>query len=93
MPTVARQSADAEEKGAGFDPVREHRWFCPWVTAASRDTRASTHEKRSGWQQCVRALAAKYAADAGDTCALTGATDYEELLRKSTKMYKFLNKV
>jgi len=87
------QPQQSPGKRAGFDPVKEHRWFCPWVTAASRDARAASHEKLSGWQQCVRALATKFREDAAGPDARPASGDCKDLLRKSAQMYQFLKNV
>jgi hypothetical protein len=36
------------DKAMGFDPMRQHRHFCPWIT--------STGNGATGWQQTVSAL-------------------------------------
>jgi hypothetical protein len=38
----------ASDKAMEFDPIRQHRYFCPWIT--------STGNGATGWQQTLSAL-------------------------------------
>ena len=95
-PTGSAEEAARHLKA--FDPIREHRWFCPWVcaeAASSLSTGSSPPHFQAGWERVVDAFLASTTARSGNASTARGSheqvvADHASVVQKSQQALAML---